>query len=67
MPPAGGFGTIKYKRNLPLKGPSGLVMLLGVTAVCGYGMFKAIQGIEEQRFVQMQTWSFACAHVWSAS
>jgi len=58
MPPAGGFGTIKYKRNLPTKGPSGLVMLLGVTAVCSYGMYRVFQGRHEQRELKREkAWS----------
>ncbi|KAJ8453831.1 hypothetical protein ONZ45_g19549 [Pleurotus djamor] len=33
MPPAGGFESVKYKRNLPVRGPGALAILGGVTAV----------------------------------
>lgn len=49
MPPAGGFEAIKYKRNLPFRGPSGLVILGGVTAVCAYGFYRLGQGNLEKR------------------
>jgi|ERR1700761_959049 len=50
MPPPGGFEAIKYKRNLPLKGPSGLVMFLGVMGITSFGMYRVLQGRAEQRF-----------------
>ena len=51
MPPAGGFEAIKYKRNLPFRGPSGLVILGGVTAVCAFGFYRLGQGNLEKRCV----------------
>lgn len=51
MPPAGGFESIKYKRNLPLRGPSGIVILAGVVAVCGFGFYRLGQGNLEKRWV----------------
>src|SRR6201996_79526 len=50
MPPPGGFEAIKYKRNLPLKGPSGLVMFLGVMGITSFGLYRVLQGRAEQRF-----------------
>ncbi|GBE79908.1 hypothetical protein SCP_0211100 [Sparassis crispa] len=52
MPPAGGFDAIKYKRNLPFRGPSGLVILGGVTAVCAYGFYRVGLGNTEKRCVE---------------
>lgn len=52
MPPPGGFDAIKYKRNLPLRGPSGLVILGGVTAVCAYGFYRLGKGNLEKRCVE---------------
>ena len=57
MPPAGGFEAIKYKRNLPLRGPSGLVILGGVTAVCAYGFYRLGKGNLEKRYVEPLQWS----------
>ena len=55
MPPAGGFEAIRYKRNLPLRGPSGLAILGGVTALCAYGFYRVGKGNIEKRCV-------LCAH-----
>ena len=52
MPPPGGFEPVKYKRNLPLRGPSGLVILGGVTAVCAYGFYRLGKGNLEKRYVE---------------
>jgi len=51
MPPAGGFENVKYKRNLPFRGPSGLVILGGVTAICAYGFYRVGLGNLEKRYV----------------
>ena len=52
MPPSGGYETIRYKRNLPLRGPSGAILLAGVTAVCVYGFYRVGQGNLEKRLVE---------------
>ncbi|KAI0720337.1 GRIM-19 [Cerioporus squamosus] len=58
MPPPGGFESVKYKRNLPLRGPSGLVILGGVTAVCAYGFYRLGKGNLEKRELQREkVWS----------
>ena len=49
MPPVGGFDAIKYKRNLPFRGPSGALILGGVTAVCVYGFYRLGLGNLEKR------------------
>ena len=51
MPPPGGFESLKYKRNLPFRGPSGLAILGGVTAVCLYGFYRLGRGNIEKRCV----------------
>ncbi len=51
MPPAGGFEAIRYKRNLPLRGPSGLAILGGVAALCAYGFYRVGRGNIEKRCV----------------
>jgi hypothetical protein len=51
MPPAGGFEAVRYKRNLPLRGPSGLAILGGVTVLCAYGFYRVGMGNIEKRCV----------------
>ena len=58
MPPAGGFENVKYKRNLPFRGPSALVMLGGVTAICAYGFYRVGLGNLEKRYVAVVVISF---------
>ncbi|KAI6130312.1 GRIM-19 protein-domain-containing protein [Pisolithus croceorrhizus] len=58
MPPPGGFEAVKYKRNLPFRGPSGLVILGAVTAVCAYGFYRVGMGNLERRELQREkVWS----------
>ena len=49
MPPAGGYETVRYKRNLPFRGPGGAVILLGVTAVSAFGFWRVGLGNLEKR------------------
>jgi NADH dehydrogenase (ubiquinone) 1 alpha subcomplex subunit 13 len=49
MPPAGGYEAIKYKRNLPIRGPGGLVVFGTVAAICAYGFYRVGQGNLERR------------------
>uniref|UniRef100_A0A8H7XWC6 NADH dehydrogenase [ubiquinone] 1 alpha subcomplex subunit 13 n=1 Tax=Psilocybe cubensis TaxID=181762 RepID=A0A8H7XWC6_PSICU len=49
MPPAGGFESIKYKRNLPFRGPGAYAILGGVTAICAYGFYRLGKGNLERR------------------
>lgn len=53
MPPPGGFEPLRYKRNLPLKGPSGLVLLTSVMAICSFGLYRVGQGNIEKRFASL--------------
>ncbi|KAI0638396.1 GRIM-19 [Trametes polyzona] len=58
MPPPGGFEAVKYKRNLPFRGPSALVILGGVTAVCAYGFYRVGKGNLQKRELQREkVWS----------
>lgn len=50
LPPAEGFPEIKYRRYLPKRGPSGLVLLAGVTAISAFGFYRVFQGILERRY-----------------
>ncbi|KAJ6515558.1 GRIM-19 [Mycena sanguinolenta] len=58
LPPAGGFETVKYKRNLPLRGPGALVILGGVTALCGFGFYRlGLGNIERRELKRENTWA----------
>lgn len=58
MPPQGGFEAIKYKRNLPFRGPGSLVILGGVTGICAYGFYRLGKGNLERRELQREKiWS----------
>jgi NADH dehydrogenase (ubiquinone) 1 alpha subcomplex subunit 13 len=50
LPPAEGFPEVKYRRYLPKRGPSGLVILAGVTALSAFGFYKVFQGNLERRY-----------------
>lgn len=51
MPPQGGYETIRYKRNLPFRGPGGAVVIGAVTAICAYGFYRVGMGNLEKRYV----------------
>ncbi|KAF9780273.1 GRIM-19 [Thelephora terrestris] len=58
MPPTGGFENVKYKRNLPFRGPSGLAILGGVTAICAYGFYRVGLGnLEKRELEREKVWS----------
>ncbi|KAJ6538504.1 B16.6 subunit of GRIM-19, NADH:ubiquinone oxidoreductase [Mycena vulgaris] len=58
LPPAGGYEAVKYKRNLPLRGPGALVILGGVTAFCTFGFYRIGLGNLERRELQREkTWA----------
>ena len=44
LPPRGGYPPIQYARNLPKRGPSGLVLFIGGAAVMAYGFYRVIMG-----------------------
>ena len=49
MPPPGGFESIRYKRNLPFRGPSSLAIVLGVFGISAFGFYRLGQGNLERR------------------
>ncbi|AFR97109.1 NADH dehydrogenase (ubiquinone) 1 alpha subcomplex 13 [Cryptococcus neoformans C23] len=58
MPPPGGYETLRYKRNLPLKGPSGAVLFGGVFAICIAGFYRLGQGnVEKRELKREKAWS----------
>lgn len=50
LPPAEGFPEVKYRRYLPKRGPSGLVILAGITALSTFGFYRVSQGNLERRY-----------------
>lgn len=51
MPPSGGYSQVRYRRYLPKRGPSGAVIIAGVTAFCTFGFYRVAQGNLERRCV----------------
>lgn len=51
MPPVGGYEAIRYKRNLPTRGPGALAILGGVTAITAFGFYRLALGSYEKRQV----------------
>lgn len=62
MPPAGGFEAVKYKRNLPTRGPGAYAILGGVTAICAYGFYRLGLGNLERRYVMVHRLSSIFLH-----
>lgn len=58
MPPPGGFESVKYKRNLPFRGPGALAILGGVTLVSAYGFYRLGKGnLEKRELEREKVWS----------
>ncbi|KAG2013329.1 hypothetical protein CC2G_010251 [Coprinopsis cinerea AmutBmut pab1-1] len=58
MPPPGGFQAVKYKRNLPTRGPGAYVILGGVTAICVFGFYRLGKGnLEKRELEREKIWS----------
>ncbi|WFD34436.1 hypothetical protein MCUN1_001277 [Malassezia cuniculi] len=49
LPPKGGYAPIRYKRNLPAKGPSGFTLLAGIVAMSAFGFYRVGQHNSEKR------------------
>lgn len=49
LPPAGGFEHVRYRRNLPVRGPGGAVVFGGIFAICAFGFWRLGQGNLERR------------------
>ncbi|KDN36141.1 GRIM-19 [Tilletiaria anomala UBC 951] len=58
LPPQGGYAPIRYKRNLPARGPGGIAIFGGVLAICAWGFYRVGQGNLEQRELKRErAWS----------
>ena len=51
LPPKGGYPPIEYARNLPKRGPSGLMMFIGGAAVMAFGFYHVIMGNRRRWYV----------------
>lgn len=51
MPPSGGYEAVRYKRNLPFRGPGGAAIIAGVTLVSAFGFWRVGLGNLEKRCV----------------
>ena len=49
MPPPGGYATVKYKRNIPIRGISGAALMGTIALICGFGFYRMGQGNIERR------------------
>ncbi|XP_072037915.1 NADH dehydrogenase [ubiquinone] 1 alpha subcomplex subunit 13-like [Amphiura filiformis] len=54
LPPKGGYEKINYKRAIPKRGPSGYLLLGGVTAFCFAGFLRLAQVNRYRRRVQRE-------------
>ena len=52
--PKGGFPSIRTRRVLPRRGPSGAMLFLGAAAVIGYGFAKVGQGNKARRKLRVE-------------
>ncbi|RKP06029.1 GRIM-19 [Thamnocephalis sphaerospora] len=58
LPRPGGYPSIRYQRNMPARGPSGFAIFVGTALVCGFGFWRAIEGIKERRELRREKlWS----------
>ena len=48
-PPPGGFQAIRYARNIPNTGPTGVTLFVVAASVISYGMYQVGQGNIKRR------------------
>ena len=53
MPPKGGYPGITYAKNLPKRGPSGLVIMLGGVAAMAVGFYGIKRTNKKRRYRYM--------------
>jgi NADH dehydrogenase (ubiquinone) 1 alpha subcomplex subunit 13 len=54
LPRPGGFPAIRYQRTLPARGPSGFTLIVGTILFCGFGLWRAMEGIKERRELERE-------------
>jgi hypothetical protein len=50
LPPEGGFRPITYAKNVPKRGPPGIVLFAGTIAIVAYGFSRVIKGNQQRRY-----------------
>lgn len=55
LPPKGGYAPIRYKRNLPARGPNAVFALFTMLGISAYGFYRIGQGNIERRCVLRTT------------
>ncbi|KAE8225189.1 hypothetical protein CF319_g2033 [Tilletia indica] len=58
LPPQGGYQPVRYKRNLPTRGPGGIAIFGSIIAICGYGFYQVGRSNVEARELKRE-------HAWS--
>ncbi|WFD00611.1 hypothetical protein MYAM1_003362 [Malassezia yamatoensis] len=54
----GGFAPIRYKRNLPNKGPSGVMLIASVVGLTTYGFYRVGRNnLEKRELAREKAWS----------
>ena len=51
MPPATGYGEVTTKRNVPVRGPSGVALLFGAAASMAFGFYMVARSNRRHRYV----------------
>ncbi|WFD23195.1 Vacuolar protein sorting-associated protein 41 [Malassezia equina] len=58
LPPQGGYAPIRYKRNMPVRGPSGVFLLFATVGVSAFGFWRLGQGnVERRELARERAWS----------
>ncbi len=53
MPPKGGYKDIVYAKNVPKRGPPGLVIMLGGVAAMAIGFYGLKQTNKKRRYLSL--------------
>ncbi|CCU97729.1 unnamed protein product [Malassezia sympodialis ATCC 42132] len=58
LPPQGGYAPIRYKRNMPVRGPSGVFLIFATVGISAFGFWRLGQGnIERRELARERAWS----------
>ncbi|AYO44254.1 NADH dehydrogenase [ubiquinone] 1 alpha subcomplex subunit 13 [Malassezia restricta CBS 7877] len=58
LPPQGGYAPIRYKRNLPARGPSGVMLMLSAVGITAFGFWRlGLGNVERRELARERAWS----------
>jgi len=60
MPPKGGYAPVNVARGIPFKGPSSAAILVGLTALMGYGWYRVAEISKKNRFYEWRKLEARC-------